>query len=194
MEAENTRISDAERDEAVERLRQACAEGRLTLEEFTERTGIALSARTRAPLTRVVGDLPEQAAYDAAGAPGAAPAPRLFAVGDDLERSGRRVVDDGLTALAVLGDINLDLRESYFPAGSVTVDLRTVLGSIRVWVPAGIGVDVRGFAYLGKRTVETAPARPGAPMLRINAVAMPGSIRVSNNRRRGRVVRALVGE
>ena len=39
--------SDAERDHALVVLREAAAEGRLTLEEFASRSGLALEARTR---------------------------------------------------------------------------------------------------------------------------------------------------
>ncbi|MBX9391084.1 DUF1707 domain-containing protein [Streptomonospora nanhaiensis] len=195
METDDIRASDTERDDAVERLREACAEGRLTLEELSERTEAVFTARTRAQLARVVRDLPERPSaevVDASG--GTAEAPRLFALGDDLERGGRWVVDDGLTATAVLGHIKLDLRESFFVSPTVTLHLRTVLGSIMVWVPPGIGVELHGTAYLGDRSVETVPARPGSPVVKIHATAMPGSIRISNNRRRGRIMRALLGE
>jgi hypothetical protein len=50
--------SDAERDEAAERLRQAAAEGRVTSEELEERLGRALGARTRGEVDAVVADLP----------------------------------------------------------------------------------------------------------------------------------------
>ena len=43
-------VSDAERDEAAERLRQAAGEGRLTPEELEERLGRAFGARTRGEL------------------------------------------------------------------------------------------------------------------------------------------------
>ena len=50
--------SDAERDEAAERLRQAAAEGRVTPEELEQRLGRAFGARTRGELDVVVADLP----------------------------------------------------------------------------------------------------------------------------------------
>jgi hypothetical protein len=50
--------SDAEREEAVERLRQAAAEGRVTPDELEERLGGAFGARTRGELDGVVADLP----------------------------------------------------------------------------------------------------------------------------------------
>ena len=51
-------VSDAERDEAAERLRQAGGEGRLTPEELEQRLGRAFGARTRGDLDAVVADLP----------------------------------------------------------------------------------------------------------------------------------------
>ena len=58
---EGMRASDAERDATVERLSQATGEGRLTLDEFSQRMGQASTARTRAELDRLVTDLPASA-------------------------------------------------------------------------------------------------------------------------------------
>lgn len=52
------RASDADRDAVVERLREAHAEGRLTAEEFEERVGAVLAARTIGELTALTADLP----------------------------------------------------------------------------------------------------------------------------------------
>jgi hypothetical protein len=56
------RASDAERDATVERLSAATGDGRLTLEEFSQRMEQTTSARTRAELDRLVADLPADAA------------------------------------------------------------------------------------------------------------------------------------
>jgi hypothetical protein len=58
---EGVRASDAERDATVERLSQATGEGRLTLDEFSQRMEQASTARTRAELDRLVTDLPASA-------------------------------------------------------------------------------------------------------------------------------------
>ena len=58
------RASDTDRDEIVERLRHAAAEGRLAAEELDERVRRALVAVTYGDLSALVADLP---------APGAAP-------------------------------------------------------------------------------------------------------------------------
>jgi len=52
------RASDSDRDRVVSVLRDHCAVGRLTLDEFSERTGAALVARTRGDLDAVLADLP----------------------------------------------------------------------------------------------------------------------------------------
>ena len=50
--------SDAEREAAAERLRNAAGEGRLAPEELEQRLGVAFGARTRGELDSVVADLP----------------------------------------------------------------------------------------------------------------------------------------
>jgi len=52
------RASDAERDRAIVQLREAAAEGRLTLEEFTQRMSLAVEARTHGELDELMHDLP----------------------------------------------------------------------------------------------------------------------------------------
>src|SRR5436190_6243913 len=52
------RASDADRDAIAARLRQATLDGRLDAEEFEDRLGAALRARTYGELRRLVADLP----------------------------------------------------------------------------------------------------------------------------------------
>jgi hypothetical protein len=52
------RASDADREQLVEQLRQHHTEGRLTLEELTERTERAYAARTLGDLDALTTDLP----------------------------------------------------------------------------------------------------------------------------------------
>ena len=67
------RASDADREQFVETLRQHHADGRLTLEELTERTGRAYTARTLGDLDALATDLPPL--HPPAGSREAAPAP-----------------------------------------------------------------------------------------------------------------------
>jgi hypothetical protein len=52
------RVSDADRDRACFELSEAFRAGRLTAEEFDQRSGQALSARTGSELTALLTDLP----------------------------------------------------------------------------------------------------------------------------------------
>ncbi|HTZ24714.1 MAG TPA: DUF1707 domain-containing protein [Streptosporangiaceae bacterium] len=52
------RVSDADRDRAVHELSEAFKAGRLTADEFGERSAEALSARTGSELTGLLADLP----------------------------------------------------------------------------------------------------------------------------------------
>jgi hypothetical protein len=55
------RASDSDRERVVDILRGAYTEGRLTLDEFDERTTAAYAARTWSQLRELTGDLPVQA-------------------------------------------------------------------------------------------------------------------------------------
>ena len=72
------RVGDADRNRTTDLLKEAHAAGYLTLEEVDERLGVALAARTRAELDRLVADLPPEwrAAQDRDRRPAAAPARR----------------------------------------------------------------------------------------------------------------------
>ncbi len=58
------RMSDAERDQAVAELGEHFQAGRLTQEEFDDRSGRALQARTGRDLTTLFTDLPRPAAAE----------------------------------------------------------------------------------------------------------------------------------
>lgn len=52
------RAGDADRERVVERLRRHVGEGRLTLDEFSDRAAAAYRARTLGELSALTGDLP----------------------------------------------------------------------------------------------------------------------------------------
>src|SRR4029453_2792302 len=56
------RASDADRERTVEQLRQHHADGRLDMEEFSERMDRAYAAKTLAELDALMTDLPRDAA------------------------------------------------------------------------------------------------------------------------------------
>lgn len=96
------RVSDAEREQVAARLREAIADGRLTLAEADERQATAYAARTRADLAPLTADLP-------------APQPPTHAPTRHLTAAGRRRL--GLHAgVATLLAVMLVLRWATGPA------------------------------------------------------------------------------
>lgn len=82
-----TRVSDAERDQAAAELSEHFQAGRLAQEEFDDRSGRALQARTRGDLSVLFTDLPRRtASAPAAPGPVVSPAPAL---GPAVMRAGR---------------------------------------------------------------------------------------------------------
>jgi Domain of unknown function (DUF1707) len=84
--AGDLRVSDADRDRALSELTEAFQVGRLTADEFDQRSGQALGARTGQELTALLADLPP----DRAPATPTAPAPEEHA--SDLDRAHRILV------------------------------------------------------------------------------------------------------
>lgn len=65
MNEDRIRVSDVERNDAVDRLGAAFAEGRLEQAEFDERVQEAVAARTRGDLAALLSDLPRPEALPA---------------------------------------------------------------------------------------------------------------------------------
>jgi hypothetical protein len=176
------RASDAEREAVVERLRVATVEGRLTFAELTERTGAAYSATTRGELVPITADLP---AVSGAPATPTRPAGRddrewVVAVMGDSRRQGRWRVERPLAAVAVMGDVVLDLRGAEVPQGEVDITAVAVMGDVKIYVPDGVDVQLSGIAVMGDKKVKVreAPAGQTAPKVVVRAVAVMGDVKV----------------
>jgi hypothetical protein len=176
------RASDAEREAAVERLRVATVEGRLTLGELTERTEAAYTATTRGDLARITADLPEVSSSAAVPAQPNAPADRewVVAVMGDSKRQGRWRVERPLAAVAVMGEVVLDLRGAEVPQGRVDVIATAVMGDVKIYVPDGVDVQLSGIAVMGDKKVQVreAPAGRTAPKVMVKATAVMGDVKV----------------
>ena len=155
------RASDAEREAVVERLRVAAVEGRLTLGELTERTGAAYTATTRGELVPITADLPEVPSSPAVPArPTGGDREWVVAVMGDSRREGRWRVERPLSAVAVMGDVVLDLRGAEVPHGNVDITAVAVMGDVKVYVPDGVDVELSGFAVMGDKKVRVRAAVP----------------------------------
>ncbi|HEY7076557.1 MAG TPA: DUF1707 domain-containing protein [Solirubrobacteraceae bacterium] len=181
----DVRASDAERERAVERLRAAAVEGRLTLEELADRSEAANRAVMRAELEQLVADLP-------APLPAApAQAKPVRAIGD-VKRSGAWLVPAESHYRSWLGNVQLDLREARIGAADVRIDVRTLFGVIDLLVPEGVEVDVRARTRMGRiRQEHSEPAALGAPRIVLTGGSVFGEIRVRHRRLWEKLVRRL---
>jgi hypothetical protein len=179
------RASDAERDAAAARLNVAVGEGRLTLEEFSDRVAAVYAARTRAELVPLLDDLPAPGlavGFAVGFAVGYRPAPRAVArvpVGS-VKRRGRWRLDGDSEMVVWCGSVKLDLRGAEITAAQVSLAVRTVLGTIKVWVPRALRVEVDGGTVVGTRTVveNHVPPHVAVPTLRLRLDTGVGTVKV----------------
>jgi hypothetical protein len=174
------RASDAERERVAGLLRDAPAEGRITLEELSERLELAWAARTRRELDTVVEDLSDRDAALTGTRPARAARWIVAVIGND-ERSGRWRPGEDTRALALIGDCTLDLRQADVEGGELRIAAIAVIGDVRVVVPPGVAVELDGISLLGdkKYRVGELPAPPpGAPRVRVTAYAVVGDVTV----------------
>ncbi|MFD1118823.1 DUF1707 domain-containing protein [Sphaerisporangium aureirubrum] len=186
-DAGGMRASDAEREAVVEQLREASVEGRLTLAELTERTEAAYLAVTHAELAQVTSDLPGaapvRAPFPAAPAGPARPGKSrrwYVAVMGDTKRRGKWRVDHEIGAVAVMGDVTIDLREAEVRSNEVDIVATAVMGDVKIIVPDGVDVDLSGIAFMGDKKVKVIEAPPGqnVPVVRVRAYAVMGDVKV----------------
>jgi Domain of unknown function (DUF1707)/Cell wall-active antibiotics response 4TMS YvqF len=172
------RASDDEREAAVERLRSASAEGRLTLEELTSRTEAAYTSRTRGELARVTSDLPDRPSTAMAARP--VQVSRILSVFGNVSRTGWWRAEGLLSPISVFGDIELDLRQAAVPSGEVTIRAIAPFGDVEVIVPDGVSVELSGVSVFGRKKVDVRNAVPGAPapVVRVRAATIFGGVLV----------------
>ncbi len=117
------RASDADRDRVVSLLRDHCAVGRLTLDEFSERTGAALVARTRGDLDAVLADLPTSL-WPLAQVPRRRARRWIVAVMGESESKGRWRLGEHTSVVAVMGECHLDLSQAEIDGPDIVITAR----------------------------------------------------------------------
>jgi hypothetical protein len=183
------RVSDADRDQAAEVLREATSQGRLTFDELEERLSRTYAAKTYADLDEVTHDLPGPGVRAPAPAPGAGfPAGRVggtpggkaaVAIMSGAQRRGSWVVPPTFVAFAMMGGIELDLRQARFSEREVTIQAYTVMGGIEIIVDDDVEVDVSGIGFMGAfEHGASGPGKPGAPVVRVTGFAFMGGVEV----------------
>ncbi len=181
------RVADADRDRTVTQLREHVVEGRLTLDEFSDRVGMALRARTRGDLAAVMADLPSQAPADPRlPEPTTAPSKKKgrwhVAVMSGHSTRGRWRISGKTNAVAVMGGCEMDLRRAELEGPEIEITAVAFWGGIDILVPEGFDVELRGFSFMGGRDLRLrdVPLVPGSPRIVVRGYAIMGGIDVKS--------------
>ncbi|WP_151084635.1 DUF1707 SHOCT-like domain-containing protein [Nocardioides cynanchi] len=192
------RISDQDRHQVAEVLREAAGEGRIDFDELDQRLEATYSARTYADLVPITLDLPTTAATQLpARAAAATPSPvvpgpaeeRHVAILGGFDRTGVWVVPQHLSIFAFMGGVTLDLRQARFAAREVTVTVNAIMGGADITVNPQTHVILEGTGIMGGYSgpSDRTPAELGAdaPVVRIRGVAIMGGVSVTRKPVRG---------
>jgi hypothetical protein len=164
------------RASAAARLNEAVGDGRLTLGEFSERLDRAYAARTCGDLAPLTADLP---ARDPVRGPGRL---RRVMLGIfwDSRRAGPQPLEDEITAIALLGDAVIDLRQAKATSTGITIRAYALLNDVDVIVPEGVAVELTGVAVVGDHRNMATPVPPGTSRfaVKIHGHALLGDIQI----------------
>jgi Domain of unknown function (DUF1707) len=141
------RASDEDRDRAVDRLRAAAGDGRLTAAELDERLSVALTARTGGELAALTADLPEVGGIAAQ----AKDVVRLDYEGGNATRRGRWIVPQRMEIRAVGGTVKLDFTEAVIASPTLHIQAEVRGGRLVLVTRPGIEVDADDVAVRGGR-------------------------------------------
>ena len=187
------RASDADRERVVAVLAEAAGDGRLTLEEHSERVQRAYGARTLGELAGLTRDLVP---------PGAQPlqlddSRTVTAFFTTVRREGRWVMPDRLSVTAVGGQVVLDLREALLQGMYTIVHATLVGGSLNILAPEGVTVRVTTSRYSSRmgddlnprpgpanRPANRAAKEGGSPQIEVRTFSVAGHVRVHTPRQR----------
>ena len=184
------RISDADRHRVAELLREAAGEGRLDIDELDERLEAAYAAKTYGDLVPLTADLPLGAQQHPlaearpAGPPGV-PAIRYdtsVAIMAGTSRKGLWEVGPTHTAVAIMGGVEMDLRQARFTTRETVIRAFGIWSGIDIYVNAYTRVIVDGVAIMGgfdqERDRVQPELGPDSPLVRVTGFALMAGVTV----------------
>jgi hypothetical protein len=187
------RISDADRHQVAEVLREAAGEGRIDFEELDERLDATYAARTYADLVPITLDLPARTAAALPVQPAGESTPstvvpgpaqeKHLAIMSGLERKGVWVVPQHLTVNCFMGGADLDLRRAQFAAREVVITINAIMGGADIKVNPQTHVVIEGTGIMGGYSgpSDSTPLEldPNSPVGRIRGFALLGGVSVT---------------
>lgn len=201
--APTTTLSSA-KEEAIDVLAECFAQDLMPVEDFERRVSIVHAAASMSELSEAVEGIRTRGAGAPQGEQRAqveslqrmrpdVPAGRVrqsdraIAVLGSTKRVGNWVPARRNTAVSLLGSTVLDLREALLGPGECTFSVAAFLGEVEIIVPPGLYVECAGSAVLGSfgeelRRDQQAALDPDAPRVRIEGIAVLGSVEIEYRR------------
>ncbi len=151
-------MSDLEREDAADVLREAAGEGRLSYVELEDRLEQAYQAKTYGELVEVTADLPNgladptsapQATQPAAWGSAQPASSTVKVLLSDTKRSGPWIAPERVDVNAVLGEVTLDYTEAQMRHRELYIDISAVMADVTIRVPQDAIVDLEGTPILG---------------------------------------------
>ncbi|MGH2448632.1 MAG: DUF1707 SHOCT-like domain-containing protein [Chloroflexota bacterium] len=194
LPAPDSRASDADRADTRRVLQDACVDGRINLEELSDRIAQVEVARTHGELQVLVQDLPPAPAV----VPVLPTVPAVTAIMGSAERTGPWRLDEHCRVRAIMGSAKLDLRGAAMAAPVCTIDAYILMGSLEIVVPEGVVVDLAPAVIMGSKSLQVSgePLGEAAPVIHVVGSVIAGSVKVRSQptlgeRLRGRLDRML---
>jgi hypothetical protein len=173
------RASDEDRDRAVEIIRVAAVDGRLSPAELDQRLDAALTARTINELAALVADLSEVSAHVGEISPRTRDVVRIDYQGGNATRSGRWMVPHRMEIRAVGGIVKLDFTDAVITSPTLQIQAEVRGGWLVLVTKPGIEVDADGVAVHGGRVKvwpEHGWARPVSLTIEISGETRGGRL------------------
>ena len=187
-ERSRLRISDSDRHNVSEMLREAAGEGRLDLEELEERLAAVYQAKTYGDLVPITADLPVglQPRPSTPETPWSdLPATRYDTSVAIMGSSGRKGVweiGETYQAVGLMGGVDLDLRQVRFAARETTIRVFAIWSGVDIIVNAHTRVVVDGVGIMGDfsqgRDKVEAEIGPDSPVVRVTGFALMAGVSV----------------
>jgi hypothetical protein len=184
------RASDADRGFVHDILSSAMSSGHLSPVEYEERAGKAVAAKTFGELDALTDDLPVNnlVTKDAvtprrvySPTPGVDIITNRIAIMSGSELKGHVAVGTYLNAFALMGGVEIDLREAEFTSDFLTIRANAIMGGIEIVVPEDATVNINGMGIMGgfggSRNAE-GKGTPGGPTITVTGLAIMAGVEV----------------
>jgi predicted membrane protein len=108
---------------------------------------------------------------------------RLVSVFGDITRGGAWRLSAKTSAIAIFGDVDLDVRQATFSPEGSRISAIAPFGNIDIAVPTGAAVDVGGFTFFGSKKVDVDGAASDASetLIAIRGFSVFGSLKVRSS-------------